>query len=77
MEFNRVPPEPAFAPVTITLNSQGEVNLMKEVFGMMCRDLTEKFGITEDVSWQMYTNLSPIATPCPSLAVIEISKHVI
>jgi len=40
-------PEPVFAPVTITLESQEEINLVTSMFGMMNPDIREAFGIDD------------------------------
>jgi hypothetical protein len=72
VEITRNVPEPKFVPVTITLNSQGEVNLLKEVFGCMPSHTCEAFGLDGNLSYEMFLKLRGMATTCPGLVGITV-----
>ena len=45
MKIERVKKEPEFIPVTITLQTQGEVNLVAELLGSVPEAIANKFGV--------------------------------
>ena len=72
MKFSRNVPPQEFVPVTITLESQAEVNLLTEFFGSITGTDQEAFGLGTRFTDPIYNYLADIATQRPHLKTARI-----
>ena len=72
MKFSRNVPPQEFVPVTITLESQAEVNLLTEFFGSITGADQEAFGLGTGFADPIYHYLVEIATKRPTLKTARI-----
>lgn len=62
MNIDRGVVVPKFEPVSITLETQEEVDMFYAVFGALGQAVEEAYGITNDISWKGYNYFKQLAS---------------